>query len=41
MATPISAEQLKKLSDALKEAKPEIKSEQALKDACKGIMSGK
>jgi hypothetical protein len=40
MATPISKEQLKELSDALKEAKPEIKSEDTFKDACKGIMSG-
>lgn len=38
MSTPISAEDLAKLAKALKEAKPEIKSEQSLKDACKGIM---
>lgn len=40
MSTPISKEQLAELAKALKEAKPEIKSEEALKDACKGIMSG-
>lgn len=38
MSTPISAEDLAKLAKTLKEAKLEVKSEQALRDACKGIM---
>jgi hypothetical protein len=40
MATPLSADDLKKLADALKDAKPEIKDADTLKRAAAGIMSG-
>jgi hypothetical protein len=39
MSTAISKEDLEALAKALKEAKPEIKSEDTFRDACKGIMS--
>lgn len=40
MSTPISKEDLEKLSKDLKEAKAEIQDKDTFRDACKGIMSG-